>query len=429
MKRKMMSFILCAAMVGSMNTAGTVLVSADAEKVITVGYPSSLVPDAFNQVCDAAEEKLGVTIEAQPYADESGETIFRSLLASGEAPDVILYNSGALLSKLNPSQYFADLSSYTELVDKLDKDFKESVTVDGAIYGIPQSSSQVGGVLYNKEMYEELGLEIPKTWDEFLANCDALKDAGKTAVIGSFGSTWTSQLVFLADYFNVVAEEPDFSAKFEAGEAKYATTPAALRSFEKYEDLIPYYNEDCAVATYDDACTMLAEGDGAHYFMQSQALSNIYSLYDKETVDNIGFFPVPGDHADSNGMTVWPANAIYVNKDAKAEMEDIISFMEYYISDEGMDIYAETQPPVGPFNIVGYKLKGDPFAAVEQMQEYFDNGDTALAQEYETSVKGAGCESICVEVSNGQITGQEAAEKYDLDCYKMAVQLGLDWEE
>lgn len=47
-------------------------------------------------------------------------------------------------------------------------------------------------------------------------------------------------------------------------------------------------------ATYDDGCAMIAEGEGAHWFMLTQALSNIYSLYDKETVDNIGAFAHAG---------------------------------------------------------------------------------------------------------------------------------------
>lgn len=395
---------------------------------ITVGYPTSFVPDAFEEAAKLAKEKLGITIEQQPYSDDN-ESVFRSLLASGEAPDLVLYNSGSLLKKINPSEYFMDLTSYDSIINRLDKDFKDSVTVDGVVYGVPQASSMVGGIFYNKSMYEKNNLTVPKTWEDFVKNCQVLKDAGETALIGSFGSSWTSQLVFLADYYNVTAEEPDFSKNFEAGTAKYANTPIAARSFEKYEDLIPFYNEDCAVATYDDACTMLAEGQGGHYIMQSQVLSNISSLYDKETVDNIGFFPVPGDNAELNGMTIWPANAVYVNKDAKAEIEDIISFLEFYTSDEALDVYAETQLPVGPFNVNGYAAKGERFAAVEDMQKYFDAGNTALAQEYETSVKGAGCENICVEVANGQITGKEAAEKYDNDFYKMAVQMGLDWKK
>lgn len=434
MKRRIISVILCAAVTGSILAGcgkgdGQDSGNEEGKKVtITVGYPTSFVPDAFEKVAEAAEEKFGITIEEEPYSDDN-ESIFRSLLASGEAPDLIFYNAGSLLKKINPKQYFMDMTSYTELTDKLDENFKKAVTVDDVVYGVPQSSSMAGGIFYNKEMYEKYNLEVPKTWEEFIENCQKLKDAGETAVIGSFGDSWTSQLVFLADYYNVTAQEPDFSEQFEAGKVKYATTPAATKSFEKYEDLTDFYNEDCAVATYDDASAMLAEGQGCHYFMQSQVLSNIYSLYGKEAVDNIGFFPVPGDSADSNGMTVWPANAVYVNKDSTENLDEIIEFLEFYISDEGLDLYSETQLPVGPFNVKGYEPGEDSFEAVKDMQVYFDAGSTALAQEYETSVKGANCENICVEVANGQITGKEAAQKYDTDCYKMAVQLGLSWSE
>lgn len=395
---------------------------------ITVGYPTSFVPDALDEVAKLSEETIGITIVQQPYQD-ADETTLRSLLASGEAPDVVFYNSGSLLRRLNPSEYFLDLSGYDTLTGKLEKNFKESVTVEDAIYGIPQTASMGGGILYNKKLYEKYELEVPKTWEDFLKNCETLKEAGETAVIGTFGSSWTSQLVFLADYYNITAEEPDFSKNFEAGEAKYASTPIATRSFEKYEDLIPYYNEDCAVATYDDGCAMLAEQQGCHYFMQTQALSNIASLYGKETADEIGFFAVPGNDAGSNGMTVWPANGVYVSKDTE-KLEDVIRFLEFYISDEALDAYSKVQFPTGPFCVEGYTPKGDSFQAVsEDMQAYFDEGNTALAQEYETPVKGPGCESICVEVANGQVSGKEAAEKYDKDCYKQAIQLGLDWKE
>lgn len=398
------------------------------EVTLTVGYPTSFVPDAFDAVAELAKEKLGITLISQPYSD-ADETTLRSLLASGEAPDLIFYNSGSLLRRLNPSEYFVDISKYDSLTGRIEDTFKQSVTMDGAIYGVPQSASMGGGILYNKEMYEKYNLEVPKTWADFVKNCETLQEAGETAVIGTFGSSWTSQLVFLADYYNITAEVPDFSKEFEEGKAKYATTPAAVRSFEKYEDLIPFYNEDCAVATYDDGCAMLAEGQGCHYFMQTQALSNIYSLYGKETVDNIGFFAVPGDNADSNGMTVWPPNAVYISKDTE-KLEDAIRFLEFYISDEALDTYSEVQLPTGPYSVIGYTAKGEAFKAVaEDMQVYFDEGRTALAQEYETPVKGPGCESICVEVANGQVTSAEAAAKYDKDCYKQAVQLGLDWSE
>ncbi len=396
------------------------------EVTITAGIPTDYVTDGFEAVADAAKEKLGITIEIQPISN-ADNTAFKSLLASGETPDIVFYNSGSLLASINPSEYFLDLKGY-DVMNYLDKSFKDAVTVGDSIYGIPIGASMGGGVLYNKAMYEKYGLKVPKTWDNFLKNCEALKQAGETAVIGSFGSSWTSQLVFLADYYNITAVEPDFSKNFEAGTAKYADTDIAVNSFEKYADLIPYYNEDSAVATYDDACAMLAEGNGAHYFMQSQALANIYSLYDKESVDNIGFFAVPGDSADVNGMTLWPSNAIYVNKDSE-QIQKIIDFFNFYLSAEALDINSKAQLPTGPYSVIGYQPSGESYAAVSgDMQAYFDSGNVALAQEYETAVKGANAESIFVEVATGQVAGKEAAEKYDDDCYKQAIQLGFDWK-
>ena len=52
-------------------------------------------------------------------------------------------------------------------------------------------------------------------------------------MIGSLGDSWTIQVPYLGDHYNVLAAEPDFSEKFEAGEAKYATSEAGLKSFQK----------------------------------------------------------------------------------------------------------------------------------------------------------------------------------------------------
>lgn len=67
-----------------------------------------------------------------------------SRLASGEMTDLLVYNSGALLSALNPSEYFMDLTKET-FVDRYDDTYKSSVTVDGVIYGVPFASTQAGG--------------------------------------------------------------------------------------------------------------------------------------------------------------------------------------------------------------------------------------------------------------------------------------------
>ena len=129
-----------------------------------------------------------------------------------------------------------DLSNES-FMDSISDTFKAAVTVDGKIYGIPIGSANFGGWLYNKNIYEELGLQIPMTWDELMDNCQVIKDAGYTAVGAAYADSWTAQFILLSDYYNVQALVPDFAEKYTANQAKFADTPAALRSFEKLADV------------------------------------------------------------------------------------------------------------------------------------------------------------------------------------------------
>lgn len=383
--------------------------------------------EGINEVIALAEEQLGLTVDVeQRIGGADGDNIVKTRLASGDMADLCLYNSGSLLNALNPSEYFLDLSDQ-DFVSTYDETYKETVTIDGATYGFPAGSTNAGAIVYYKPDYEELGLEVPKTWDEFLANCEALEAAGKTPMIGTFGDSWTSQVPYLGDHYNVLAAEPEFAEKFEAGTVKYATTPAGVKSFQKLLDIQPYYNDDYLAATYDDGCDMIANGEGTHWIILTQVLSNIYALY-PEVMDDIGVFGVPGDDAENAGLTVWMPSSFYVNKNSE-NLEATLAFAELYVSEAGLDAYANVIKPDGPYCIQGYDVPDDAYPAVKtDMQAFFDDGKTATALEFQTSVKGSNCPAICQEVGSGQTTAEEAANAYDEDCKKQAVQLGLNWE-
>ena len=422
--KKLLALILTALLVLSV----CAFAAAEEMPTITMLIDTQTPMDGIKAVIEAAKEAIGVNVEVElrPGGDE-GDNLMKARIAANEMPDMMFYNSGSKLNEMNPAENFLDLSAYPEIIERLDPSFKSAVTVGDGVYGIPMASSQAGAILYNRAIYEELGLTVPTNWDEFVANCKAASEAGYAGIIGTFGESWTSQVLFLGDYFNVVAGNPNFAKEFEAGTAKYATTPSAVRSFEKYAELVPYYNEDYIAATYEDGCEYIAEGVGAHWIILTQALGNIYELYGKETVDQIGVFGVPSDDGN-NGLTVWVANAIYVNKNAE-NLDAVLKFLNFYMSDAALDIYAEKLLPYGPFCVTGYQMGDNAFKAVsEDMQAYFDAGQTYVAQEFECAIKGANCESICIEVGTGAISAEEAAQIYDEDCYKMAVQLGFDWD-
>ncbi|WP_130860625.1 ABC transporter substrate-binding protein [Gracilibacillus phocaeensis] len=382
----------------------------------------------FAAVVEAIEEDLNIKtkIEVRPGGPE-GENVVKTRLATGEMTDLTLFNSGSLLMSLNPSEYFVDIKD-EPFMDRVMDSFKEVTMANDQQFAVPGKSSQVGAWLYNKKVYEELGLEIPQTWDELMDNNKKIKESGKTAVITTYGESWTSQLPILADFYNVQAEVPDFAENYTAGKAKFTNTPEALRGFERIQSLYEggFMNDDYSVATYDQGMQMLAEGTGAHYPMLTQVLPIIEENHG-ELVNDIGVFPQPSDSPEVNGLTTWMPDAIMINKESE-HIEVAKQWLEYYISDEGIEAYESESKSIGPYVLEGVELPEDAFPAVEQMQEYFDEGNIAPALEFVSPIKGPNLPQICTSVGSGTMGSQEAAEMYDDDVEKQAKQLDLGWD-
>lgn len=395
----------------------------DEQVVITMLIDNGQALEGFNAVAKAAEKKLGIKLELEirPGGNE-GENIVKTRLATGDMADICLYNSGSLFQALNPSEFFVDLSN-EPFMDRLDETYKNTVSERAAVYGVPYSSTQAGAWLYNKQIFADLGLDVPQTWSELLNTAKVIKAAGIDPIIGSYKDAWTSQLIFLGDHYNVLQAEPNFPVEYTAGRAKYASTAAALRSWEKLYSSNPFLNKDYLATTYDMALEKLVFGEGAMYPMLTQALSYIYQLYPEE-IDNIGVFGQPGDGPEKPGLTVWMPASMYINKDSK-HVEIIKDFFEFYISDEAIAIYSEKIKPDGPYAIKGVELPEGTYAGVLEMVPYFDAGRTAPALEFQSPVKGSSAEQITVQCGANLSSAMECAESYDKDVRKQAIQLGL----
>ena len=430
-RKKMMGMLLTAAMVtGSMASAFTCM-AADEKPYdgvnLSIMIENGTDESSYQPILDLIKEKMGITVEVEfKPAGSEGTNLIKTRLLSGNMTDLMIYNVGSLLSALNPQDYFIDMAG-TDLAATFDDSFTQAACFEGGLYAVPAGSASGGGVMYNMDIYEKYGLEVPKTWDEFIANLDVIKEAGEvTPLIGTFADAWTAQVPFLADNYQVMHNDPAFAEGFTSGEKKFATSEAAFRSWEKLEATQPYYNEDYMATTYDMGCDMLANGEGAHYIMTCGILQNIYTLYGEDVVNRIGVFPVPGDTEEETGLTVWTSGGLYGNKNSE-NADAVKAVMEFWTSDEALDVLVENSRPSGPFHN-GYELPDTVFKGVKDQMVYFEAGKTAPALEFLTPVKGANCDAICTELVTGQTTAEEAAKAYDEDCLKMAVQLGLDWK-
>ncbi|MCI2957099.1 ABC transporter substrate-binding protein [Agromyces atrinae] len=381
--------------------------------------------EALIEAFEKANPDITVQLESQPGGTE-GDNLIKTKLSTGEMEDVFHYNSGSLLQALNPDQFLTDLSGEA-WTGELTDDMKTVVSTDNGLYGAPWGSSFAGAVLYNKPIYAELGLEVPTSWDEFAKNNDAIKAAGKTAIIQTYGDTWTSQLFVLGDFANVLSQDPDWAEEYTAGKRKYVDEPA-LQGFANQQEAgeAGWFNENFASALYDDGSRMVAVGEGAHYPILTGAVSAIQQN-NPENIEDVGVFALPAQDAADTKLTVWLPNAIYVPKTTEGDkLEAVKKFVAFANSPEGCAVQTDVLVPSGPFATTACTLPDDVPGLLKDMQVYFDEGKTAPALEFLSSIKGPNLENITVEVGSGIRSAADGAALYDDDVKKQAQQLGLD---
>jgi len=374
---------------------------------------------------DAFEAKTGIkiTYDLRPGGAE-GENVVKTRLATGDMADLSFFNTGSLYLTLNPAKNFVDLSAEPYMSKVIDS-FKAVASVGGKVYAAPAGSIMGGGWYYNKAIYAKLGLKVPKTWSELSANLAKIKAANITPIIASYKDSWTSQLIILADYYNVQVKNPKFADDYTAHKATYANTPAALAGFERLADVFKkgYINKDASSTTFDMALKMMVDGKGAHYPMLTFATATMASL-DPVKINDIGFFAQPGDSAANNGLTIWMPAGISIYKGSK-NIDAAKKFLAFFESPEGHAIQMAALKPDGPYAVKGITLPKDLFPSTMDMLPYIESGKTAPALEFLSPIKGPNLPQICVQTGLGLKSPLENAKEYDKDVEKQAKQLGL----
>jgi raffinose/stachyose/melibiose transport system substrate-binding protein len=381
--------------------------------------------EALIEAFEAKNPNVNIDLETGPQGSEL-DNMVKTRLATGEMNDVFVYLAGSLFQALKPESQLTPLNDESWVAD-LDEAYTPTVSAGDQVYGAPFGSAFGGGILYNKKVYEKLGLEIPETWDEFMANNAKIKAAGIDPVIQSYGETWTSQLFVLADYHNVAAASPDWDQKYTANQVKYSQEPA-IEGFKHLEEInkAGYLNKNFASVKFPPALSLLANGKGAHYPALTIIVPNLETS-DPDKIDDVGFFAQPAMEADNTGMTLWLPLAAYIPKTTEgAKLDAAKKFLAFIASPEGCDVSSKAYAPTGPYMLKGCELPDNVPAAVKDLQPYVDEGKVTPALEFLSPVKGPALEQITVEVGSGLRSAEDGAKLYDEDVKKQAQQLGLE---
>lgn len=245
----------------------------------------------------------GVTVEQEYQNDASN--IIKIKFASGEAPDVMTTYEQEYVDQGK----YLDLSGMNEWWDRLIPSMKENCTdiASGKQYRVCTNMT-MAGFFYNKEMFDDLKLTPAKTWEEFVANLEAIKaaypDVDPWFIFGS--EAWhLGHLIEFIPHGYIKAKYGATEAKkamlsndkavlnFGAPDGAMATFAAGLLELQQ-KGLI---NADVLTATSDNCVDAFVSGKTAMLSNGMWCLSGILEK-DPAMADKIGFAPYPAMMAD-----------------------------------------------------------------------------------------------------------------------------------
>lgn len=218
--------------------------------------------DAYKVAGDALAGLGHPSIDARNVpSTENYQQVIRSSLQTDSTTDLVKWWDGYRLQDLARSGGLADLSTQWEkAVDEgwVNPDAKDSLSYDGKVYGMPMYKSY-WVIFYNKNVFEEVGINPPVTWEEFVSNNDKIKAAGVTPLFSTQEAGWTS-FIWFEEILS--KSDPEFYTKLMNGEAKYTDEPAQ-EAMRVWSDLYERGHFTAADIAWDNEPALFQEGSVA----------------------------------------------------------------------------------------------------------------------------------------------------------------------
>lgn len=310
-------------------------------------------------------------------ADRNSESIIQQDLNKSKNPDDLYISVGAVWKSYAAQGYFADLSDLIEeevdgvkVKDKIADEYAESIYYtrsNGEVkcYRLPFTSG-IGGIFYNKKMFEENGWTVPTTFNELVALCDQI-NAAKLAVAGTddvavkpftyagtdsdyFDYTvfdWWSQIVGK----DAIKEFLKYESVNNFDVSKNSTYAALKTATEKWYQLFnadsTYYVPNNNTTTAENAQKQFINGYAAMMFNGDWLYNESLNYTDSGTFQNfeLGLMKTPIIN-EANDNYVNTSYVIgedqYIAIPASSKKKDLAkSFIKAIISDAGCETFTK----------------------------------------------------------------------------------------
>ena len=315
-------------------STGPAATSADAGDTSMWGLSNAPMEDIMAaSVTSWNEANPEGTIGIDFFANDAYKTKVRTAIGAGAGPTFIYGWGGGILKSYVDADEVVDLSPYLAENPELSERYIQSVAdngvVDGKTYALPNHYAQPVVLYFNKEVFEQVGVEAPETWDELLALIPAFTEAGIAPLSLGGQSKWP-QLMWLAYLVDRIGGPEAFQSVLDGDEDAWSH-PAVIEALTKIQQLVDaggFIEGFSSVAADTNADQALLYTGRAAMMLHG---AWVYSAIKADAGDfvssgKLGFAPFPaveGGTGDPANVTGNPSNFWSISTRATEEQRQI----------------------------------------------------------------------------------------------------------
>jgi multiple sugar transport system substrate-binding protein len=317
------------------------VVAQDNTTTLGSNYSDDVPRTAMADMIAYCEEQTGVTVEVNTVEHGAFQDQLNSYLQA-TPDDIFTWFAGFRM------RFFADqglATPITDLWEQIGANYSEAFKAastgnDGEQYFVP-IYNYPWVVLYRKSLFEEQGYTVPESYDEFIALLEQAKADGLVPLAFGDKDGWPAMGTF--DILNMRMNGYDFHIGLMAGEESW-TDPRVTAVFEKWRELLPYFQEGALGRTWQEAAQSMANKEAAMYFLGTFAAEQVPA----DEHDDLDFFPFPqlGTEFDDEWGIDAPIDGFMLSK-APANPEAAKTFLGCMATGAAQIVYLTGNPAAG----------------------------------------------------------------------------------
>lgn len=297
--------------------------------------------ERFNESMAKFEEATGIDIVYEGSGDF--EALITVRTEGGDPPDIAAFPQPGLMKDLHSQGHIADISGWFDdgyLSQQYNDAWLNLATVDGDMTGVWYRANLKSLVWYAVPVFEEMGYEIPETWDEMLALSDQMVADGykpwsismeSSGATGWVGTDWIEDIMLRT-------ASPEKYDAWVAGELPF-DSPEVRNAFKILGEI--WFNEDYVLGGTNSILTV-PFGDGpspllqdpprALMHRQATFITGFFPNKGEEIPDQINYFYLPPINEEEFGKPVLGAGDLFSPFNDEPATRAVIKFLSQGIS-------------------------------------------------------------------------------------------------